>query len=163
MKKTEEKTPNPEDSPSWLGGCWAGMRKRAPFVKDGGDELDSDGKGSLKQDSDPGQLKDGKGEGEEGEEGRINDAEEAERQKARKDKYMNAASKLRVDQVIEQTQTNATLDFDYLAYLVISCAHPPPRKRRCMYVAPKDRGRASSRLSESARKSTHSFMALGRA
>lgn len=55
-------------------------------------------------------------------EGRINDEEEVERQKARKDRYMSAASKLRVEQVIEQTQTNATLDFDYLAYLVISGA-----------------------------------------
>lgn len=149
MKNTEEKSPNPEDSPTWLS-CWAGMRKRAPFRGKGGDELDSDGKGSLKQDSDPGQLKNDKGEeGEEGEErekGRINDAEEAERQKARKDKYMNAASKLRVDQVIEQTQTNATLDFDYLAYLVISGAQLPYRKRHCMYVVTKDRGRASSRF-----------------
>ena len=51
---------------------------------------------------------------------------EAERRKARKDRYMGLASKMRVDQMLEQIQIDAKLDFDYVAFL---CA---ARCRSCM-------------------------------
>lgn len=108
------------EAPGWLSCCWAGLRKRPPSSSKASHTANSD----VEPSSHSPQLGEDKAQekGDKSMEGRINDAEETERQKARKDRYMNAASKLRVEQVVEQTQTNATLDFDYLAYLVISGA-----------------------------------------
>lgn len=120
-KENQEKL-EPESVVAWLRCGWAGMRKQAASGKQGSHDLDTGGKLDDPA-SKSGRSKADQDKVDEAMEGRINDEEESERQKARKDKYMNAASKLRVDQVIEQTQTNATLDFDYLAYLIISGMH----------------------------------------
>eukprot|EP00892_Ulva_mutabilis_P010281 jgi/Ulvmu1/7625/UM038_0051.1 len=115
----KQKSPDPSDEPTWLSFCWARKKKRPASGMEDTHELSSEGK-KADRDSDSGHAKDGPCKDGQAMEERTNDTEEEERQKARKDRYMNAASKLRVDQVIEQTKTNATLDFDYLAYLVIS-------------------------------------------
>ena len=47
-----------------------------------------------------------------------------ERRKARRDRYMSLASKMRIDQMLEQVNTDTQIDFDYVAFLCVP--HLPP-------------------------------------
>lgn len=49
---------------------------------------------------------------------------EQQRSTARRDRNMKLASRIRVEQILEEMRTRSQFDFDHLAYLLISCATP---------------------------------------
>ena len=61
------------------------------------------------------------------EEGENERHQAKEKRKARKNRYMNLASKMRVDQMLEQVHTDAQIDFDYIAFLCASADTMLPR------------------------------------
>ena len=75
----------------------------------------------------------GKGEGE-ADDAEAERAAEGERRKARRDRYMSLASKMRVDQMLEQIHIDAKFDFDYIAFLCVPRACAPSGRHACEHA-----------------------------